>query len=51
MDLLVESATSDVRMGLVDFGVNLEICDALERNPSDAVTMAFAVKKLSLIHI
>lgn len=45
MDLLVESATSDVRMGLVDFGVNLEICDALERNPSDAVTMAFAVKK------
>ena len=32
-------------MGLVDFGVNLEICDALERNPSDAVTMAFAVKK------
>ena len=42
---LVESATSDVRMGLVDFGVNLEICDALERNPSEATIMVGAVKK------
>ena len=45
MESLVESATSDVRMGLVDFGVNLEICDALGRNSDDAPVMVAAVRK------
>ena len=45
MESLVEAATSDVRMGLVDFGVNLEICDALGRNSDDAPVMVAAVRK------
>ena len=47
METLVESACSDVRMGLVDFGVNLEICDSLGRDPSGAGALTrTATKKL-----
>lgn len=45
MDQLVEAATADIRQGAVDYGSNLEICDAVGRDPSEAIALVAAVKR------
>ena len=45
MDQLVEAATAEIRQGAVDYGKNLEICDCVGRDPSEALALVAAVKR------